>query len=266
MTVRTYDQDVADVLAVQNGDSEAWMRIRRAYAQLIKKVADDYEKVFDEDEAIAMSWSAVAEYVMTLSEDDAKFLRNKIRVVATEALNLEMHPGIPRTSLWRLRKGSDVMRKPVEIDDLPQMTLAQAADHVGVSVGALENYRMLARSVSFDALLEDSFDEENPYDQDLAGGYVTDDVDPSRDTELSNRKPLSSIIDIPAGGSQQTLSAKAQVHEAVESLPARQRAVVALFMQGFEDDAIADELGISRSTVRVHRNAAFQSLRSLITL
>jgi DNA-binding CsgD family transcriptional regulator len=265
MTTRTYEQDIADVLAVQAGDSEAWLRIRRGYAQNVIKVARQYEGVIDEAEAVDVAWSAIAEHVLTVSADDAKFIRNAIGHVAREALDAEMFPEIPKRSLTRLRGAYVAMDEQVDPNGEPQMTLQQAASSAGVSLEALENYRMLAQMLSFDALIDDSIDEDNPFGQDAAGGYCADDVDVAHDPELMSLPSVSSVTNL-VEHSVSTKSTKVQVREAVADLPPRQQQVIALFMQGLEDEDIAAELEISRITVRRHRQDAIQTLRSSISI
>jgi len=214
MTTRTYEQDIADVLAVQAGDSEAWLRIRRGYAQNVIKVARQYEGVIDEAEAVDVAWSAIAEHVLTVSADDAKFIRNAIGHVAREALDAEMFPEIPKRSLTRLRGAYVAMDEQVDPNGEPQMTLQQAASSAGVSLEALENYRMLAQMLSFDALIDDSIDEDNPFGQDAAGGYCADDVDVAHDPELMSLPSVSSVTNL-VEHSVSTKSTKVQVREAV---------------------------------------------------
>ncbi len=265
MTTRTYEQDIADVLAVQAGDSEAWLRIRRIYAPAVTASARKYNEVIDEADAIDIAWSAVAEYVMTVSEKDAQFLRNAIGHVAREALDAEMFPEIPKRSLTRLRGAYVAMDEQVDPNGEPQMTLQQAASSVGVSLEALDNYRMLAQMLSFDALIDDSIDEDNPFGQDAAGGYCADDVDVAHDPELMSLPSVSSVTNL-VEHSVSTKSTKVQVREALELLPSSQRAVIDLFMTGLNDSEIAAELNVSPKTVNTHRLRAFKSLRSSISI
>jgi RNA polymerase sigma factor (sigma-70 family) len=256
----------ADVAAVQAGDTEAFSRIVRAYSKLIRKVARKYEEVLDQNEAFDIVVSALGEHLATVSPEDAKFLSNKVAFIATEALDAEMFPGIPKMSLYNLRKASTSMRAPVEVDDEPQKTFYEAAAYAGVSLEALENYRMLERAESFDAVLDGAFDDENPYDQDLAGGYSCDEIDTRHDPELSNQYSLSVVTDVTTQSIRESLTTKQMVQEAVSSLAPRQQEVVSLFMQGLNDTEIAAELGISRSSVITQRHRAFESLRSTIAL
>ncbi len=265
MTTRTYDQDAADVLAVQNGDNEAWLRIRRGYAQNVNKVARQYEGVIDEAEAVDVAWSAIAEHVLTVSADDAKFLRNTIGHVAREALDAEMFPEIPKRSLTRLRGAYAAMDEQVDPNGDAQMTLQQAAAVAGVSLDALENFRMLAQTLSFDALIDDSIDEDNPFEQDAAGGYCADDVDAAHDPELMGLTSVSVVTNV-VGHSVAAKSTKLQVREAVSSLPPNQQQVVVLVMEGLNDTEIALELGIESRTVQKRRQRAFDSLRSSISI
>jgi hypothetical protein len=267
MTVRSFDQDVADVLAVQAGDSAAWLRIRRGYSQNVSKVARKYEGVFDEAEAVDIAWSAIAEHVMTVSPEDAKFLRNKITVIALEALDVEMRPELSRMSMSRMRKAHKMMQ--AEDGSWAQgngVTMQEAAKANDLSVGALITYVAMERVESFDKVFDEAFDDENPYNQDLAGGYRVDDVDAKHDPELSNRVSQCHVTDVAVGSERQSHSVKAQVRDALDLLPTSQRAVIDLFMTGMNDSEIAAELNLSPKTVNTHRLRAFDSLRSSISI
>jgi RNA polymerase sigma-70 factor (family 1) len=52
---------------------------------------------------------------------------------------------------------------------------------------------------------------------------------------------------------------------AVESLPEQQKQVILLGMQGLKNEEIAENMQISVNTVKFHKKAAYQSLRSKIS-
>lgn len=260
--MRTYDDDVRDVLAVQVGDSEAFASILKTYKPNIQRAVKSYEGVIGLDEAYSIAVGALGEWCMQASEQDARYLRRNITFVARHAVDEHLHPEIGRESLRLLRDAARSMRARTGVEgEEPRLAMPQAASAHGVSMGSLLTYHGVTNAVSWEDHIERAVDDENPFQQDVAGGYSTDDVLLKAETEFSNAPKHIEICESTSVRARADLSA---VGVAVDALGGRQREVVLLVMEGLTDAEIAERLDMRRQSVTVYKKRAFAKLAAQI--
>jgi len=263
--MRTYDDDVRDVLAVQAGDEEALMRLLAEYKGNLRAAAKKFDHRYGKDDANQIAMLAFIEYVGKASELEARRLRKTSRLVALNALNEAMSDGLGRTTGSQLRAAAESMRPSVESAEEP-LSLYEAADRFEVGLSALDHYVQLSDPVSYDTHFGEGYDPDNPYAEDAAGGATFDEYTPEVDPEFMRKREAATSREAKC----QSIAASAlagdasPIAQALDALAPRQREVMLMLANGMSETDIAAVLGVAFRTVVNTRVQATKRLKELL--
>lgn len=264
--MRTYEQDIEDVRLAKAGDAAAMQRLLTDYDRNMRGVAKKFEHRIDIEDGMQIAALALLDYVMAADDDKARRLRSAVYGITLDALNEHVGDGIGRTSLKNARAAAEAMRPQVEESGERPLSLYEAAERYDVSVSLLANYMGLSEPVSFDGVFGDAYDEDNPFDADLAGGFRDDDaIAPTLDPEFSNRPSafaLEQKCELPTAEGQ---AASASLDALLRPLSKKQQAVMRLVAEGLSDAAVAERLSISLDAAKKTRQRSIAVLRDAMS-
>lgn len=265
MATRTYDQDAYEVLNAAAGDNGAMAALLREYAPNLRGVVKKFEHRIEFEDGMQIVSLAFIEYVLNADESKARRIRTAVNGIALDAMNAACAPGLGSVSFKNARAAAESMRAPVEQDAPAALSLYEAAEKhkgSGLSVSLLANYLLLDQAASLDALVDEAYDDENPFGLDMAGASDVSDLDPHHDPEFLSRPSLSHFdVKCESVGVSREVHKVMRVQRAVDALPKRQKEVVRLLMAGETETSIAAQLGVAFRTVVNTRANAYASLR-----
>ena len=132
-----------------------------------------------------------------------------------------------------------------------------------VSKGLLMGYMAASNPVSYDALMSETYDEGDPWGDGFESTVERDDFLPSDPWFQGQRVTADDLepVQEPVGVSY---GLSLSLSDAVSQLTKQQQVVALLTAEGFGPTEIADQLGLSEETVKVHKKAAMAHLREIL--
>ena len=253
---RSFEDDVRDVAAVQEGDSQAFSRLVEEYRPNLVKVARQYDDSLPSDQAFDLILSAWGEWLMTATAKDAQYLRNNIRHVAQRAVNGYLHSDLDRNMIARAQAALTDIQPRVGDPNEPAepLSLKEAAEKHKVSLQTLMTFMGLhgAGSVSFETVMDEAL---TPDDEALfAGGFDDQVVEPHLDPEFMDA-PMVFEFDVCESSDGQSPAGVASVEFVVDRLSEKQREVASLLANGMTQREVARALDTTPGAVSSHVRA-----------
>ena len=253
---RSFEDDVRDVAAVQEGDSQAFARLVEEYHPNLVKVAKQYRDSISFEQAFDLIMSSFGEWLMTATAKDAQYLRNNIARVAQRAVNGYLNGGgddSKRSSLMRraqlaMRAMAPRVGDPNE--PAKRMTLDEACEVFEINKQTLLTHIGLfgADPVPFEHAMGEALDP----DAEEFSAFDDQVVEPHLDPEFMDEV---TVFDLDVRQSTNTHEQPVRAGGltlVLDRLTASQRAVAELLMTGLSMPEVARELDMSRQLVRVH--------------
>lgn len=247
---RSFEQDVADVALVQDGDGEAWLRIVAEYSPNLWKVARQFREDIPADQGFELAVSALGEWVMSATARDAAYLRRNVRFVAQDALNAHLNGDIPAKTLHRLQQARlAVLERTGDVSEPDRLTVREAAVQFEVDLQRLLTFLGLhpESAVSLDAAFESAVDPEG-----VEYAFFDDAVPAELDVEVCNETFVSDL-DVRQSEDVSDLSGRqARVAHFMDHLSDRQRELAGFLMNGMSQREAAAAMGVSPGAVSTH--------------
>ncbi len=273
------------VIQAQGGDkaaleallAEAEISLRSVWLRFVDHPDDghnpDVVSFLDPDDAAQIARLVFVEQVMSCPSDKANYIfgPSTLHRVA-DALRVErVGGGVSRESARALVDAANATRSDVgatSSDGSPEVAGLSTDESVmlvdnEVSKGLLMGYMAASNPVSYDALMSETYDEGDPWGDGFESTVERDDFLPSDPWFQGQRVTADDLepVQEPVGVSY---GLSLSLSDAVSQLTKQQQVVALLTAEGFGPTEIADQLGLSEETVKVHKKAAMAHLREIL--
>jgi len=272
---RSYEQDVEDVRALQAGDGAALERLLDEYSGNLKAAATKMQHALGFEDAYQEAVSAFLAWVSEMQLEKARFIRRDVGFEVQHRLQEAAYPGMNYKSVQRARSVLSDLRVEAWEDTSearPSVDSVVSVDYSGSQLSKESALNLLAlhRQVSLDSVLDDSFDDADPFDVEGSTGFgsrLAADVDEfvqSTDAEFADRLSIADVEAQATPVQSVTAAGKSGLESMLSLLTKKQRAAVELWLR-YPDWSLTDiatDAGMDRRTFGRVLQRAFESLKA----